>query len=137
MSEAQTLPPPFGELPQPRRRRWQVLWGVPLLLLFLILAAFYAVFFIRSGQDVREAENEAARDLPQGWELEDIEAQRAQVPDSENAALVAMKLRTLLPKNWPESTILRQQPEAGTGDDSRTWLDQFYELPPQIQLDDA
>src|SRR5262249_53625624 len=83
MSEAQTLPHPLGEFPQPRRR-WRLWLGVPLLLLLLLLGGSYGLFIYWSWRGVRGATAEAERDMPEGWQLEDIEAHRAQVPDGEN-----------------------------------------------------
>jgi hypothetical protein len=135
MSQAQTLPPPPGEFPQ-SRRRWRLWLGVPVLLFLLALGAIYGFFLYRVGRDVREAMAEADRDLPGGWQLEALDAHRAEVPDEENAALVTMKVASLLPANWPNSPRpLPREQEDGEENDFRSWTEKFGEIPPEAQLD--
>src|SRR5262249_36852628 len=133
-----TLPPPPGEFTQPRRHRWRYWLGVPVILLLLALVGVYGLFFYWSGRDVRAAMAEAERDLPEGWQLEDIEAHRAQVPDGENAALVEMKLRQIRPR---DGLLVRPPPPAGQEGlpeaDPRIWFDAFNELSPEVQLDEG
>src|SRR5262245_34682645 len=67
--------------PSPPRRRRRRRWLGGLVLVFLAwLAAVYGFFAYRSDRDLREAVEEASRLEPGGWQLEDIEAQRARVP---------------------------------------------------------
>lgn len=135
MSEAQTLPHPLAGSAQPRRR-WRLWLGVLLLLLLLIPAVGYGLFLYWSARDVRTATAEAERDLPEGWQLEDIEAHRAQVPDGENSALIVMAIRRLATQDWPMSRTppeLEGLPEF----DPRVWFDPFNELSPEVQLDDG
>src|SRR5437773_2699471 len=75
----------------------------------------------------------ADRDSPRGWLLEDIEAQREQIPDEENAALVVARVKSLLPANWPaplEKT--EHQGEPGT---PLNWEERLHELSPELQLE--
>src|SRR5437660_83780 len=94
---AETIPPLTG---WPQRSRLRLWVGGVLLLIVIWLAVVCGYFVYSTDHDLREAMAEADRDNPQGWRLEDIEAQRDQVPDEENAALVVLQVRSLLPAGW-------------------------------------
>jgi hypothetical protein len=131
MSQEQVVDHLPDILPKPRRRR-RLLWvGVPLVLFVLWLAGMYAFFAYWMDRELRAAMAAADRDSPGGWKLEDIEAHREQVPDEENAALVVMKVKSLLPAAWPME-VKPSKPEPGP-----TWDMRLYELPPEVQLDAA
>jgi hypothetical protein len=76
--------------------------------------------------------------MPEGWLLESIEAHRAQVPDEENAALLATAIRQFTTPDWP---LMRTPPPPGQEGlpetDPRVWVDRFNELSPEVQLDEA
>jgi hypothetical protein len=136
-----------GRLPEvparPRRRRWVYWVGIPLLLVVLVLAALYGFILYEADLDLREAMAEADRDCPGGWQLDNLDARREQIPDEENAALVAMKVKSLLPADWP----LPLDPSGGAeGEDKevaaadelgRAWAEKLYERPPEVQLSAA
>jgi hypothetical protein len=116
---------------KPGRRRWLLWLGVPFALFVLWLVILYAFFAYWMDRDLHAAMDAADRESPGGWKLEDLEAHREQVPDKENAALVAMKVKSLLPVNW-EMGISSSDPEPGP-----TWEMRLLELSPEVQLDPA
>lgn len=130
-SEAGPNPPESAT--RGRGRFWLT---ILLSLFFLWLAALYGLFRYRAGQDLREAMAEAARTDP-GWQLDDIDAARAVVPDEENAALVALKVKALLPANWPTPrNAAVTAPSSDTGP-PRTWDEQLHEMPPPVPFDET
>jgi hypothetical protein len=133
MSEVDTASRPPEVIPPPRRRRWRFWLGVLFGLFVLWLTASYGFFVYYTDRDVREAMAEADQDFPRGWQLDDLEARREQVPEAENAALVAMKVKALLPATWPA------EPENGDGGavSGLTCAERFRDLPPQVQLPEA
>ena len=90
-----------GVPPQPRCRRWRIWAGVLVLFVLVWLAIIIGFFVYSTDRDLRAAMAVADRDSPRGWLLEDIEAQREQIPDEENAALVVARVKSFLPANWP------------------------------------
>ncbi len=130
--------PSLESTPAPSRRRWRPWWGILLLLVLAWSVGFYSYYRHVSDRDLREAIAEADRLEPNGWRIDDIEAQRRFGPDEENAALVVLKVKGLTPANWPPST------NAGTPGGSVAtppvpldlWA-RFGELPPEVQLDPA
>jgi hypothetical protein len=120
-----------------RFRRWRLWLGVPLLLFVVWLVIVCGFFVYWTDRDLREAMAAAELDSPNGWQLEDIEARREQVPDDENAALVVMKIKSLLPPNWPRDvtpSVPAALPGAGVNGPPRIWDDNFSSLSPQVQL---
>src|SRR5260370_5753449 len=100
MSQVQ-MEGPLPRIPAPpRRRRWRWWVGIPLVFV-LLLGGLYGFILYEADLDLREAMAEADRDCPGGWQLKALEAGREEIPDEENAALVAMKVKRLLPENWP------------------------------------
>lgn len=122
------------DVPCLRRRRWRICLGLALLLFILTLVVIYSFFTYWMDRALREAMAEADRDSPEGWQLEDIEARRDQVPDEENAALVVMKVKSLLPANWPKD-VATPADGADAPLMSEPWYERFHDLPPQVQLD--
>jgi hypothetical protein len=80
-----------------RRLFWA---SLGLLFLFSVLGTVYGVAWVAAQRALQEALAEADR-LDPGWRLQDLEAQRAPVPDEENAALQAVAVKRLLPAKWP------------------------------------
>ncbi len=137
-------PEPLETLPDvpARRRRWRLWIGLPLLVFLLGAVSLYGLFVFRSDRAVRLAMEEIAR-LDPNWQVEEIEAQREDVPDEENAALVATKVKQLLPGNWPVA-IPPPAPEGQDEPDNLgrfglplTWEERFWEVPSEVQLDAA
>ncbi|MFL5329282.1 MAG: hypothetical protein ACJ8C4_10240 [Gemmataceae bacterium] len=74
-----------SEAPPKKRRRWR--WGLYALFAVAVILSF--LFFLANSELNRAiAETDA---LDPGWRLEEIEAARAVIPDSENSALVIQK----------------------------------------------
>src|SRR5690348_11636443 len=114
---------------QTPRRRWRIWLGLVLLLFLLGLAGMYGLFTYWTDRDLREAMAEADHDSPGGWQLDDIEAHREHVPDDENAALVVMKIKSLLPANWPmevATPVAAPEDDAGTPATSQPWNERFH-----------
>jgi hypothetical protein len=84
------------------RRRWYIL-GLALLLI-AIPAGFVLFIHNQVTGRIREAEAEADR-LDPGWRLEELEAARAKIPDSENSALAVIETARLMPPNWLNWTL--------------------------------
>jgi hypothetical protein len=140
MSQVETV----GRLPevpaQPRRRRWRFWVGISLVLVILLLAAFYGFIIYESDLDLSEAMAEADRDCPAGWQLDALEAHREEIPDEENAALVVMKVKSLLPANWPmqlaPADLAEPEDDEDVPADERgaAWLQKLHDLSPKVQL---
>ena len=131
MKHAQPVDHLPDTMPKPRGRRWLLWLGVPLVLFVLWLVLLYAFFAYWMDHDLRAAMAAADRDSPAGWQLEDIEAHRERIPDEENAALVVMKVKSLLPAAWPFE-MTSSNPEPGP-----LWDEKLIDLPPEVQLDAA
>jgi hypothetical protein len=82
----------------PRRRRWRRLLLLLVPLALLAVAWFCLVF--ASNQRLRRAVAEADR-LDPHWRLDDLLAERAAVPDGENAALTVLAAAGSMPPDWP------------------------------------
>jgi len=89
------------DVPAKLRRRRRFWIALALLLFILWLVSIAGLFIYWTERDLREAMAEADRDSPVGWRIDELEAQREQIPDEENAALVAFRVKTLLPAAWP------------------------------------
>jgi hypothetical protein len=123
MTDLAELPPP---LPR-RRRRWLLLLLVPLAL----VAAAWAYLYFGSDHRLNRALAETER-LDPHWRLDDIQAQRADVPDAENGALTVIAVRAKSPPRWPEWEI---GPPPNASDDSASALDRILrELRPNEAL---
>jgi hypothetical protein len=121
----------------PRRRKRLVLGLLAALILTMVALVLY--LYYASDRELREVIAETDR-LDPGWQLEAIEAHRAQVPDAENAALVVLQVKALLPANWPLQPVPaglaepEDAPGAAGARPEQTWLDRLYGLPPEAQL---
>jgi hypothetical protein len=135
MSKVETLEQHPGVAPRVRRR-WGFWVGIALLLFVLWLVVLYGFFIYWTDGDLREAMAEAERDSPQGWQLDDLEAHREEIPDKDNAALVVLRANSLLPTSWPIKIVPPAAAQAEQSDDtSRDWAKDLYEAPPEVQLD--
>jgi hypothetical protein len=105
-----------------RSRLWPWLVGVPLLVILPI--AFYSGWDLGRNVDRRVAEAVVAadRDDP-NWRLNDLLAQREQVPDAENSALVLTEVAALVPNNWPATGL----PKGGALVNSPGKLEEAYQ----------
>ncbi len=97
MSEIATITPP-----KKRRRRWPLLLLVPLL-----LAGIYGLHLRSANQRLERVLAETER-LDPRWRMEDIEADRAVVPDEENGALTLLAAQAKMPPNWSGLVGLQQ-----------------------------
>ncbi len=109
---------------KPRRRMllWAAVIGCPFVLVFAWLG--YKWYLDR---EYSAAIEEADR-LDPGWRLAELEAARAEVPDSENAALQVLAAKKLLPTGWfppPPGTITTKLE------------DDLDHLPPTQRLDES
>jgi hypothetical protein len=86
-------------LPHARRRRYLFWTVVNLLLASLLLPSLYS--FLAADRELREAQAEADRMDPNGWHINDLEAQRAMIPDEQNSGQLLVRLAALLPAAWP------------------------------------
>ncbi len=86
-------PPPLV-----KRRRWRRLLflAVPLVILIGVWTYFYFASDVRLAKVLAETERQDPH-----WRLEDIQANRAEVPDEENGALVVIAARAKMPARWP------------------------------------
>jgi hypothetical protein len=103
----ESLPPPVR-----RRRRW------PLVLVPLALAAAAWLYLYFAGdQRLARAVAEADR-LDPHWRLDDLLAERAAVPDEENAALTVIAAKKKRPPKWPawDFAVVPAGPAAPPGD---------------------
>src|SRR5262249_6474860 len=98
MSEHDALSQPTLVNPRPRWRR-RLLWTVLILAAGLAGGCSLVAYLVEGGG--RDAVAEADRLDPGGWRLEDLEANRAAVPDDRNAALRVLAAQKLLPTGWP------------------------------------
>jgi hypothetical protein len=114
-----------------KRRRWRLWMTAFALLLIIWLAVLYGFFAYWTDRELRDVIAEADRANPDGWQLEDIDAHREEVPDLENAALVAMKVKSLLPANWP----MERNNSAGGGTTQEPWDQRALQPFPETQLD--
>jgi len=129
MSEADLLDEPAP--PPPTRRRRRFLWLGVLLVLFSACGGCYGIVVHVTNKDPREAEAGADRLEPAGWRMEDIEAQRKDIKDEDNAALVVQAAKVKLPRPWPlpRPGVVAGQPVDVDSD--------VNSLPPEVQLDEA
>jgi hypothetical protein len=93
MTEPAVVPPPTT-----RRRRWSrwLLLLVPVALVAASWLSMYVAGDVRMKKAIAEADR-----LDPHWRLDDILAERAAIPDEENAALVAIAAQTKVPRVWP------------------------------------
>jgi hypothetical protein len=98
--------PPFLP-PTPRRRRWLIWIGVPVLLLVGGAIGVYVYLEHQADLAIREALAETDRLEPNGWRLDDLEQQRraAAPKKEENAAVTVGNVKTLMGTPWPPRPI--------------------------------
>jgi hypothetical protein len=108
---------------RPRRRKWPFV----LLLAVVLLGGGYVVVTLAAGWKLRNAVAEVDR-LDPRWRLEEVEADRADISEAHNAALMAMAVKPLMPKKWPAWEVMTNNPVAVALRDS------FTSLEPQRQL---
>jgi hypothetical protein len=116
-----------------KRHHWL---PVLLLLPLLLLAGVYFYLTGNADRQLREAVAEADRSDPH-WRLEDIEANRAAVPEGQNAAEWVRAAKRGLPGNWRPAWEVPLYGKAAPGaEEKRVALEQrFRQLEPQRQLD--
>jgi hypothetical protein len=79
----------------------RIVLGLGLLIILaicILLAANY--YFRKLGREHLRSAVAEADELDPGWRWEDLEKNRAAVPDAENAALRVVAAHGLLPKDW-------------------------------------
>jgi hypothetical protein len=109
------------------------LWLGVLLIAPLAGAGIYiALSFFRADR-LRSAVAEADR-LDPGWRIQDLEAARKPVADDQNAALVLIHSRTLLPKRWPSYESPGSQSPYSREESERLKRMLSEEAPPQELL---
>jgi hypothetical protein len=79
----------------PKRRSWRRKVVVAVLVLAVFMAAFYSWAYWRANKVIREAIAFVEQSDPQ-WRLKDIEANRRQLNDNENSALVVLAGKKLV-----------------------------------------
>jgi hypothetical protein len=105
--------------PSPPRRRWRR----RLILVVLLLAGAGGGLLLLSSDDSDREYREAAAEtdrIDPGWRFEELDARRKPVADEDNAALVVLTARGLLPAQWQMNVDER-----------------LGGLPSEVRLDDA
>jgi len=97
MTEPVALCPPLR-----RRRRWLLLLIVP-----LALGGGYGLYLHSANERLARVLAETDR-LDPHWRLDDIEADRAVIPDEENSALTVLAAQAKMPPNSPRLLGLQQ-----------------------------
>jgi hypothetical protein len=94
------------------KSRWRskAFWIIAALCLVSSIPLALWAYAWRGDRELAEAIAEADRSDP-GWRLEELEAHRAQVPDSANAALVVEQVVSLIPAGWPTGALLNDPEE--------------------------
>jgi hypothetical protein len=82
---------------QPRRGRWFVGCAGAIVALLILLVGQYAYFRYLADRHLREVTAKLDASDP-GWRLADIEFNREQIPDAQNAAFVVLTARAALPR---------------------------------------
>jgi hypothetical protein len=101
MSENETQHDPFVSQPRPRWRQRIFLGSLSGLFVVALCLAVPSIYLVYSSdQALREAIAEADR-LDPGWRPRELEEKRAVIPDEQNSALVLLRVKGLLPLNWP------------------------------------
>src|SRR5260221_11913311 len=121
---------------RPRRRRWpyvMVLLSLPVL----VAIGIYVYIDLDADAELRTALAETDR-LDPAWLLDDVEADRAVLPDARNSAGPAMAARPLLPKNWPFWDYPSSEQDPPDAEEERRALQKsFWDLEPQHQLNEG
>lgn len=121
-----------------RRRRvrlWPWLVGIPLLV--VLPTAFCLGWEMGRNVDRRLAEAVAAADLDDpSWRLDDLLAQRAQVPDGENSALIVTEAASLIPENWPASRLPKSDDSGKVPTNAPEAYQELDSTAPNVRLSD-
>jgi len=118
MSQTATLPPLV------KRRRWRRL--LFLLVPLTLLLGAWTYFYFASDLRLARALAETDRSDPH-WRLDDIQAERAVIPDEENGALTVIAARAKMPPRWP---WWESSPTPADVDPSTNPLDAMRDLKP-------
>jgi hypothetical protein len=86
----------------PSRRRWLVR-TLLLLAPVLLVTGLYLYLYLSAEWAYQEAVAEVDRLEPDGWQLPDLEARRATLPEDQNAALPVLAAARLTPGWWASS----------------------------------
>ena len=111
-------------------RRWLRRLGYLVLTLVLLLLGFVVWYRWSGGRRLDAAVAEADRMAP-GWQWEDLPAQRAAVPDDQNAAPVVLEAARLLPEDWPP-----KEPPGPASEETKPLLDKLRERQPVERLEE-
>jgi hypothetical protein len=132
MSDPLASPEPF---PIRRRRRWPyviLLLSLPVL----VGVGLYVYLNVVAERELRAALAEAER-LDPRWRLEDVEADRAVIPQAENSAGPTMAAKQLLPQKWPFWDYPPAAQDPPDAEQKRRDLEEgFRDLEPERQLDE-
>jgi hypothetical protein len=119
-----------------RWRLWRVLLGV-VLAAVVVLAGLAVYQHVGASRDLDAALAEADR-LDPNWREGELEAGRTVIPDRDNAALLALAVKPLLPAGWPIWDQLKSAVVPTTVADSRrAFRDSLVALPAPVQLSAA
>ncbi len=128
-----TIPPPPTVKLRTSRWRSRRLWLGVLLTVPLAGIGLYVALSFFPADRLRSAVAEADR-LDPGWRIQDLEAARKRIADDQNAALVLIHARTLLPKRWPSYESLGSQSPYSREESERLKRVLSEEAPPQELL---
>jgi hypothetical protein len=119
---------------RPRRRRWPY---IVLLSLPVLVGIGLCIYLSVAGErELRAALAETER-LDPRWRLEDVEADRAVIPDAENSGGPAMAAKHLLPQKWPFWDYSPTAQDPPDSEQKRRDLEEgFRDLEPQRQLNE-
>jgi hypothetical protein len=97
---------------------------------------FYVYLNAAGERDLRAALAETER-LDPHWRLEDVEADRAVIPEAENSGGPAVAAKQLLPANWPSWDYPPAAQDPPDAEQKRRDLEEgFHDLEPQRQLNE-
>ena len=116
----------FGQEPPPRS--WRKLAWLALIVIGSV-SSLIGLAYYQSNRQLREAMDQASRDVAH-WRLEDVEAHRAEIPESQNSALHLMAAQRIAVPRWSqkeqelEDAIddLRKHPAARLNEQQQTAL---------------
>jgi hypothetical protein len=137
MSVSEASPSP-NDHPPSRRRLWLIL-TLLIAAPFAVMATWYAYRVYTANRDLEKALAETDQ-LDPRWRLEDVEADRAAVPDERNSGLIVINAKQLMPERWPVwehpiSQASKEEPGDASAAARREAIERsFSELEPQQQL---
>jgi hypothetical protein len=104
-----TLTTPMA--PRRHSRRIWILWSLFLLVVLAPLCLFgvYQIYNENRGEAALEIAFAETDSLDPGWRLEDMERRRAELPNEQNAAIIVMEAKALLPLNWSLTPALQEE----------------------------